>query len=425
HMRTAIIGDALKRMFLHLGFEVESDTHMGDWGTQFGYLILAYKRFGEVNDKLYAQLNADESARNEAKQEFVKLEQGDSENRKIWQGLVDESVKKFLSFAEEFGLLPFEHHWPESFYEDKMPAVIEKLKELELLETSQGAQVVNLEKNGLGVAIIIKSDGGTTYLLRDLATFLFAKQQGFSKHLYVVDNRQALHYRQLFAILKLVGEIREAGEVGGAEGVHISYGFVSFKGEALSTRKGNMVLAEDLLAQAQQRVARIIEEKNPELANKQEVVKAVALAALKYFDLKHNRHSDIEFDWNQVLDFEGNSGPYLQYTHARLASILRKAEKVRGVRGVRGVTSTEHRVLFLSSILDEKVEEAVQDYLPNVFANYLYELASEVNKFYHESPVIAEKDEDKKNFRLALVQKAKESLAKGLDLLGIKALEEM
>ena len=434
HLRTAIIGDALKRMLLYLRYDVESDTHMGDWGTQFGFLILAQKKHGKVNEQVYAQLNAeaekDESIREAAKQEFVKLEQGDAENRKIWQNMVEASMREFLKINPLMDILPFDHHWPESFYEDKMPAVLEKLKLKGLLQESKGAQIVDLESQGLGVAVIVKSDGGTTYLLRDLAGFIFIKKEGFKKHLYVVDDRQSHHYRQLFAILKLMGELAEG------EGAHIDYGFMSFKGEALSTRKGNMVLAQEVISQAEEKVAKIIAEKNPDLKNKADVVKAVSKGAIKYFDLKHNRHSDIEFDWKQALDFEGKSGPYLQYTHARLVGILRKAPSVilNEVKDLKtdysaspqnDISETEHRVLFLSSILDEKVEEAAQDYLPNVFANYLYELASEVNKFYHECPVLAEKDEALRNFRLRLVAQAKGALAKGLDLLGIKALEEM
>ncbi len=422
HLRTAIIGDAIKRMLLFSGHQVESDTHMGDWGTQFGYLILAQKKFGEVNDKLYAQLNADESQKEAAKQEFVKLEQGDAENRKIWQQLVETSMKEFLQINDLMDILPFDHHWPESFYEDKMPDVVKKLESSKVLKSSQGAQIVDLENQGLGVALIIKSDGGTTYLLRDLATFIFAKQQGFTQHLYVVDNRQSLHYKQLFAILKLMGEMGERGVMG----THIDYGFISFKGEALSTRKGNMVLAHDVIGQAEEKVAKIIEEKNPDLKNKEQVVKAVSKAALKYFDLKHNRHSDIEFDWDEVMDFEGDSGPYVQYAHARLSSILRKAGQVTGDR-LQGtvMTQTEREILFKSSILSEVVEDSLRDYLPNILANYLYNFATLMNKFYHESPVMAEKDENKKNFRLALVMRAKETLKIGLDLLGIQALEEM
>jgi arginyl-tRNA synthetase len=421
HMRTAVIGDAIKRMLLYTGAQAESDTHMGDWGTQFGYLILIKKKFGEVSEQRYAELNKDESMRELAKQEFVKLEQNDKENREIWKNLVEESVKKFMAFAQAFGLSEFEHHWPESFYEDKMSEVVKKLKSKKLLKSSQGAQIVDLEKQNLGVAIILKSDGGTTYLLRDLATFIYAKQQDFSQHLYVVDNRQSLHYKQLFATLQLMGEIPNEHE-----GVHVNYGFISFKGEVLSTRKGNMVLVDDLLAQAQEKVAKIIQEKNPDLKNKDKAIKTVALGALKYFDLKHNRHSDIEFNWDEVLDFEGDSGPYIQYAYTRLASIIRKAEG-HVTRNMYHVTptATERQILFRVSIFNEIVADSVREYLPNILANYLYNLATLSNKFYHESPVLQETDEGLKAFRLSLVQSAKETIFQGLDLLGISVLEEM
>ncbi|HEV8601219.1 MAG TPA: arginine--tRNA ligase [Patescibacteria group bacterium] len=423
HLRTAIIGDAIKRMMLFLGLNAESDTHMGDWGTQFGFLILASKNFKnmELNEayvKLNAQAEKDPAILEQAKQEFVKLEKGDETNRKIWKQLVDESVKKFLSFAKEFELLPFDHHWPESFYEDKMPAVLEELKNKKLLVESQGAQIVNLEEQGLGVAIIIKSDGGTTYLLRDLAGFLFAKDQGYPQHLYVVDNRQALHYHQLFVILKLMGQYKEG------EGAHINYGFISLKGAALSTRKGNMILAEDLISQAKEKVAKIIEQKNPDLKDRKHASDAVAKSALKYFDLKHNRHSDIEFEWDEVLDFEGDSGPYLQYAHARLASILRKVGSEGKFSDIE-ISDTEREILFKSSILAEVVSDSLKDYMPNILANYLYNFATLLNKFYHESPVIQEKDEKVKNFRLALIARAKDTLKTGLNLLGIEALDEM
>jgi arginyl-tRNA synthetase len=434
HMRTAIIGDALKRMLEYIGAQVESDTHMGDWGTQFGYLIHAYKKHGDRDkvaknpieelNKLYVQVNLeaqnDKSIQEMAKAEFIKLEKGDEETRKIWKQFVDWSLEKFLKINDLLNILPFDHHWPESFYEDKMPEVVSKLKQNKLLVQSQGAWIVNLEDKGLGVAVIIKSDGGTTYLLRDLAAFLFVRNQGFSKHLYVVDNRQALHYKQLFAILGLIGEMKAD------EGLHISYGFMSFRGEVLSTRKGNMVLLEEVLSTAGEKAAKIIQEKNPNLKDKDQVVKAVSIAALKFFDLSHNRYSDIEFDWDQALDFEGKSGPYLQYTYARLASILRKEKKsVFSLAAQNDLSTTERRVLFLLSIFDEKVTDSLKDYLPNVFADYLYDLANNLNRFYHESPVISETDEQKKAFRLGIVSKAKESMKQGMDLLGITALEEM
>lgn len=434
HLETAIIGDTIKRQMLFAGYDVESDTHMGDWGTQFGLLILAYRKYGnpevvakdpitELN-KLYVKINqeieADKDLYEQAKQEFVKLEQHDPENMKTWKQFVDWSMEKFLTINDLMDILPFDHHWPESFYEDKMPAVVDELKAKKILVLSQGAQIVDLEEEKLGVAIMIKSDGSTTYLLRDLATFIFCREQGYDKHLYVVDNRQSHHYNQLFAILKRMGHINEN------EGIHIDYGFISFKGEALSTRKGNMVLAADVIAQAEEKVAAIIDQKNPNLPNKQDVVKAVTKGALKYFILKHNRHSDIEFDWEAVLDFEGDSGPYLQYAHARLASILRKAGAENPTLKIGVETSaTERELLFKLSILPEVVEDALKEYLPNTLANYLYNLASLINKFYHESRVLDESNEDLKQFRLGLIAHAKKTLGQGLDLLGIKALEEM
>jgi len=252
HLETAIIGDSFKRIFKFLGTEVESDTHMGDWGTQFGILVLAYKKYGNLQviekdpinelNKLYVQINQeienDPALREAGKQEFVKLEQHDPENTKIWKQFVDWSMEKFLKVNDLMDILPFDHHWPESFYEDKMPQVTEKLKAKGLLKESQGAQIVDLETQGLGIAVVVKSDGGTTYLLRDLATFIYRKSLGFTKQMYVVDNRQSHAFRQLFEILKQLGEIIES------EGVHIDYGFISFGGAALSTRKGNSTSAK-------------------------------------------------------------------------------------------------------------------------------------------------------------------------------------
>jgi arginyl-tRNA synthetase len=425
HLRTAIIGDAVKRMLLYLGYAVESDTHLGDWGTQFGYLILIQKKHGLVNEKLYAELNnaaKDDPAIHEAaKAEFAKLEQGDAENRKIWKAIVDESVQQFMGINDLMDILPFDHHWPESFYADKMPAVLDELKAKNILFESQGAQIVNLEDQNLGIAVIVKSDGSTTYLLRDLATFIYRKKLGFARQLYLVDNRQSLSFKQMFAILQRMGI-----ETDGSR--HLDYGFISFKGEALSTRKGNMVLANDVIKTAQDKVAKIIAEKNPDLKNKDEVVKAVAKGALKYFDLSHNRHSDIEFDWDEALSFEGNSGPYLQYVYARLSSILRKAEQGEAGGGrleAEEVTDTERQIMFALTKLPDVVAESMKDYLPNILVNYLHNLSALINKFYHESPVAKEENQNTRNFRLVLVAACKQVLGQGLDLLGIKALEEM
>ena len=434
HLRTAIIGDALKRQMKYAGYMVESDTHMGDWGTQFGQLILAYKKYGDADaimkdpilelNKLYIRIHEeigkDKSVHEAAKQEFVKLEQGDKENKKLWKKFVDWSMGKFENFEKIFDLEKFEHNWPESFYEDKMPAVLDELREKGLLVESQGAQIVNLEGEKLGVAVIVKSDGGTTYLLRDLATFIFCTNQGFVRHLYVVDNRQSHHYRQLFAILKLMGKMADN------EGVHIDYGFISFKGQALSTRKGNMVLAEDVLDEARKRVVKIIKEKNPGLADKEKVIRAVSIGAIKYFDLSHNRRSDYEFDWDEALDFEGNSGPYVQYAYARLCGILSKVN-LQGSHKleIESIRPVEHELMVRLLSLEDTVNDALKDYMPNLLANYAYDLAALINKFYHESPVSQEPDEKLKYFRFNLIKKAKEVLGVALNLLGIEALEEM
>lgn len=434
HLRTAFIGDSLKRMMKYAGWNVESDTHLGDWGTQFGVLILAYKKYGndeQINkdpigelNKLYIKLNQEmegnEALYEEAKQEFVKLEKNDTENRKIWERFTSWSLEVFDRVKDQLDLLPFENNWPESFYEDKMPQVLENLKAKKLLVESQGAQIVNLEKQKLGIAVLVKSDGGTTYLLRDLATFIFVKQQGFGRHLYVVDNRQSHHYRQLFAILKLAGEMSEG------EGEHIDYGFISFGGEALSTRKGNMVLAEDVIAEAKKRVSKIIAEKNPDLRDKASATNAVAIGALKYYDLSHNRHSDFDFSWDDALDFEGNSGPYLMYAYARLSGILSKVN-LQGSHDLSdaAISATERELIIKSQALHEIVTESLQTYLPNLLANYLFELAGLINKFYHESQVLKEENEKLKYLRLAIIRSAREVLGKGLNLLGIEALEEM
>jgi arginyl-tRNA synthetase len=434
-LRNAIIGDALKRMLQYLGNNVESDTHMGDWGTQFGLLLLGFKKYGDLKavkqdpinelNKLYIRINEeaekDEAVREEAKHEFVKLEKGDKENRKTWKQFVDWSMETFSKINPLMDILPFDHNWPESFFEDKMPDVLESLKVKNLLKLSEGAQIVDLEEQGLGVAVIVKSDGGTTYLLRDLATFIYRKSQGFAKQFYVVDSRQAHTLAQTFAILKLLGELKDG------EAVHIDYGFISFKGSALSTRKGNMVLVEDLISEAEEKVAKIIQEKNPDLKNKDHVTKAVAKGAIKYFDLSHNRHSDIEFDWERALDFEGDSGPYIQYAYARLSSILRKAQIPDSKFQIpnTSISNTERELLFKISLLPEIVKDAMKDFLPNILANYLYSLAGLINRFYHESPVLAETDEEKKALRLKLIESAKKVLGQGLGLLGIEALEEM
>lgn len=435
HLRTAIIGDSLFRILKFAGFNVASDTHLGDWGTQFGLLILAYKKWGDDSviledpiaelNKLYVKINtemeSDESLREQGKAEFVKLEQGDEENLALWEQFKDWSWKEYGVIYSDLMVRKSDHDWPESFYADKMPKVLDMLKANGLLKESQGAQIVDLEEQGLGIAIIVKSDGGTTYLLRDLATYIYRKQQGFTKQLYVVDNRQSHTLAQTFKILELLDVITSP-----LEAVHIAYGVLSLPEGQMSTRKGTMISANELIKKAQEKALGIIQEKNPDLANKEAVAKQVMQAALKYFDLSHNYKSDIVFTWDKALSFEGNTGPYLQYTHARINGILRKAEtSVNAVPHPAELLEQETTVLRKLNQFPEIIAQTAANYTPNTLCSYLYELAQVLNAFYEVAPVIKEENSDKKAFRLSLIQATAQVLKNGLELLGIPAPEEM
>jgi arginyl-tRNA synthetase len=436
HLRTAIIGDSLFKILSFTNYQTESDTHLGDWGTQFGLLILAYKKWGDIEtikqdpitelNKLYVRINteieADPELREQGKAEFIKLEQGDSENRALWQQFKEWSWQEFGIIYEDLGIRQSDHDWPESFYIDKMPAVIEQLKDKNLLIESQGAQIVNLEDYGLGIAVIIKSDGGTTYLLRDLATYIFRKQQGFEKQIYVVDNRQSHTLAQTFKILELLGVITSP-----TEAVHIAYGVLSLPEGQMSTRKGTMVGAKALIQKAQEKALEIINQKNPGLEHKPAVAKQVMQAALKYFDLSHNYKSDIVFTWDKALSFDGNTGPYLQYTHARIHGILRKADAMNMESINENVVLEDIEQLLLRKLhkFPEIITQTAENFSPNIIANYLFELSQIFNSFYEAVPILKETDNTKKNIRIKIITATAQVLKNGLNLLGIEAPEEM
>ena len=432
HMRSAIIGDALKRMFNEAGYNAVSDTHVGDWGTQFGILLLALKEsvakidasdpFGYL-ENLYTSQNEkilqNPELREKAKEEFAKLERGDLKNRKIWREMVKISMKNLEESVELLGLLPFDEHKGESSYEKDMPGIAKKALKIGIAQKNfDGALVVDLANENLDEAVLIKSDGASTYLLRDLATIEYRnKKWSPHKNLYIVDVRQEHHFNQIFSVAKKMSM---------TPGEHVSYGFVKLPEGVMSTRLGNAISIDDVVMEAQNRALKIIEEKNPDLKNKKEVAKQVGLGALKYFDLSHNRRSDIEFRWNEALSFEGNTGPYIQYTYARLKSILRKTNLVVGPLSKTIIMSkAERQLAVLVSRFDETLEDSLADYMPNILANYLYGLAQKANEFYHLHPVLQESDEEKKQFRLVLISKISETLKKGLYLLGIDSPEEM
>ncbi|MDE2311548.1 MAG: arginine--tRNA ligase [Patescibacteria group bacterium] len=441
HLRSAVIGDSLLRILRSQGYKAVSDTHIGDWGTQFGILIWAYKNLnGEkivakhssdyiaALNQLYVEANvkieADEKLREAAKQEFAKLEKGDAANRELWQKFVRLSLEDFEHYRQWLDVLPFDHNLGESFYEDKMPAVLDDLKKKNLLTESQGAQIVDLQGQKLGVAVLVKSDGATTYLLRDLATVKYrVGDMGISRALYVVDNRQSHHFEQVFEISKLAGYVTDQQMV-----EHVDFGFMSLPEGAISTRKGTTISLHNLISEAQKRAVNIINDKNPELDNKEAVAKLVALAAIKYFDLSHNRKTEIVFAWDKALSFEGNTGPYLQYTHARIHGILRKAtDNKQQITGANALSFTPNELSVLRKLnqYSEVVQQVAQDFLPNQLCNYLFELSQAFNTFYEAVPVLQEKDEQFRAFRLHLITAVAQVIKNGLYLLGIEAPEEM
>lgn len=439
HLRSAVVGDSLLRIFRFLGYPAMSDTHIGDWGTQFGILILAYKTMGDkktvekdpINElnKLYVamseKIDGQPELREQAKAEFARLEKGDAENRKLWQWFVMESLIDFEHYRRLLELLEFDHNLGESFYEDKMPAVLDLMRSKNLVVTGEtGELYVDLEKFGMGRCILVKSDGATTYHLRDFATYIFRKSQfDFYKNIYVVDNRQSHHFKQLFKVLEIMGYPAQA------DSAHVDLGFMSLPEGPISTRKGNIISLQNLTDEAQKRALSIIQEKNPDLQNKEAVAKMVALAAIKYFDLSHNRKTEIMFAWDKALSFEGNTGPYLQYTHARIHGILRKAAAGGVARGPypEFADMNPHETFVLRKLVrfPDVLEQSARDCLPNLLCAYLFELSQYFNSFYQEVPVSQETDGAKRAFRLQLITATAQVIRNGLYLLGIEAPEEM
>jgi len=441
HLRSAVIGDALKRILHARGYQTIADTHVGDWGTQFGILLWAWKNRVSEKDKIIYQedpfknleklykvgnheILRNPEVREFAKAEFAKLEQGDKENRETWQWMVDISMKKLEQSATRLKLLAFEEHKGESAYENAMAPIKEDaLAKGVAKKTDDGAVIVDLTGKGLDEAVLIKSDGASTYLLRDLATIKYRKEKhNFWKNLYVVDNRQSHHFQQLFRVAELLG----FEGVGASE--HVQFGFMKLPEGAMSTRAGNTISLDAVLDEAEARAREVIRVKNPDLADADEVAKKVGLGAIKFFDLSHNRKSDVVFRWEDVLSFEGNTGPYIQYTYARIKSILRKSGEGKGEyifsESVE-MGSVERNLMFSCTRLPEAMDRVIETWSPHLLATYLFELAQKANEFYHARPILSEENEEKKQFLLSLVQAVATTLATGLYLLGIDAPEEM
>jgi len=435
HIRSTIIGDALANVFAALGYKVIRWNYLGDWGTQFGKLIAAYKWWGDRNEVkkdpistlqgLYVRFHEEMKTRpeleSEGREEFRKLETGDGENRRLWKWFKKESLKEFEKIYKRLGIR-FDTYIGESFFERDMAPLVSELEEKGLAKKSEGAIVVHLDKFGLPPAIVEKSDGGSIYLARDIAGLCYRiKKYKPAKILYVVGNEQALHFEQLFAIVPLLGfENRNFA--------HVKFGSIlGADGKKLSTRGGKVVMLEEVIDKAVSLARGIVEKKNAGLPEKKKksIAETIGIGALKYNDLKEHRTSDIVFDWDKMLDLSGNSGPYLQYTYARLSSILRKAKRI-GKFGLRHLSSDEE-LAVMKKLLDfpEEIEKSSEQFTTNNLALYLYELANETNRFYESTPILKDEEAERKNARLALIDSVRTVIKSGLAILGIEAPEEI
>jgi arginyl-tRNA synthetase len=443
HMRTTIIGAALANILEQSGYRVVRWNYLGDWGTQFGKLIAAYKMWGnkaavekdpiEELQKLYvrfhAEMKTDPALEKRGQEEFKKLEDGDRENRKLWEWFKKESLKEFMKMYRTLDV-DFDVWIGEAFFEREMKATVKELMDAHIAERSEGAVVIKLDDVGLPPALIQKTDGASLYLTRDIANLRYRlKKYKPVKILYVVGNEQALAFDQLFAVAKKLG-----WDADGVELKHIKYGLVLGNGgKKLSTREGTAQLLEGVINEAVSRAREVIDTKNPDLAPKEKdaIATAVALGALRYNDLKENRTTDIIFDWEKMLDFSGDSGPYLQYTYARLKSILRKS-KIPGAKlrpGAVDVSTLERTTEFalMRKLFEfpDVVVRAGELYSTSTLAVYLYKLAVAANKFYETTPILKDDDIARRNARLLLAATAAQVLQKGLGLLGIKTLEKI
>lgn len=432
HLRSTVIGDALANIHGKLGFNPIRINHLGDWGKQFGMLIVAYKLWGDKTAveadpisellKLYVRINAEAEEKpeldEEARQWFKKLEDGDQEALELWQWFRDESLVEFNRIYEKLDV-HFDSFNGEAFYNDKMDEGIQILEEKGLLQESKGAQIVDLESYNLPPALIRKTDGATLYITRDMATAMYRKRTyDFVKSIYVVGQEQINHFKQLKAVLK------EMGFDWSDDMTHVTFGLVTKDKKKLSTRKGNIILLEPTLDEAILRALSQIEAKNPNLENKEEVAHAVGVGAVKFFDLKTDRDNGYDFDLEAMVSFEGETGPYVQYAYARIQSILRKVNFVPSTENNYKLADAESwEIIKHVQNFSTVVERAGDKFDPSLIAKYAINLAQAFNKYYAHTRILDESPE--RDSRLALAYATGVVLKEALRLLGVKAPEKM
>ncbi len=437
HLRTTIIGDSIKRIMRYVGYRVIADNHLGDWGTQFGKLIVAYRNWLDKDafekdainelERLYIKFGEEAKDKpelnDEARAELEKLQNGDAENMKLWEQFSEITKKECKRIYARLGI-EFDTYYGESFYHPMMPEVVKLLEEKGIAVVDDGALVVFFEEDeNLHPCIIRKKDGTFLYSTSDLATVRFKiDNYNLNKAVYVTDDRQTSHFKQVFRISERLGWK--------ADFDHVTFGVMTFNGQILSTRAGNSIKLDDLLNEAEKRAYEIVNEKNPDLPEdeKRNIAKVVGHGALKYADLSQNRVSNIDFTWNKALSFEGNTAPYLQYSYARVRSIFKKAEET-GItieKDSQILLETEAEKQLAMSVLKfpETVEKAAETYKPNLVTDHIFDLAQKFSSFYNSTPILKGESQLIQS-RLKLSDTVSETIKTGLDLLGIEVVERM
>ena len=424
HLGTTVIGHSLKMLHEFAGYKCVGINYLGDWGTQFGKLIVAYRNWGnkelieeggidklvELYVKFHEAAEADASLNDAARAEFHKLEEGDEENIKLWQWFVEISLAEYKKTYAQLGI-EFDSYKGESFYTDKMPAQVQKLRDMGLMKIDDGASIVDLEEYGMPPCLILKRDGSTLYPTRDIAAAVYRKNTyDFDKAIYVTSAGQSLHFAQWFKVVELMGYDWHD------KLVHVPYGTVSINGEKLATRTGNVILLRDLFALAIEKISAIMDEKNPNLEGKEKIAEEIGVGAVVFYYLSNNRIRDINFVMDDALNFEGNTGPYVQYTYARTCSVLAKTEVEAGAE-LKISAPEEIELLKTLSRFEETVRDAIDTYEPSVITRYILDVAGAFNRFYHNCTILGAADADVKSTRIALTRAANTVLGNAFGLI--------